>query len=94
MISWGIALLAHVGVRNKEGIYATRFLLGLFEAGKFPAVISQLTYWYRPDELSMRLLYFCEFPATVEVNGEVVLTINRRLGQPVWGIQRTTSIRV
>lgn len=29
MISWGIALLAHVGVRNKEGIYATRFLLGL-----------------------------------------------------------------
>jgi hypothetical protein len=29
MISWGIALLAHVGVRNKEGIYATWFLLGL-----------------------------------------------------------------
>ncbi|KAM0699385.1 hypothetical protein Q7P36_001432 [Cladosporium allicinum] len=58
MISWGIALLAHVGVRNKQGIYATRFLLGLFEAGMFPAVISQLTYWYRPDELSMRLLYF------------------------------------
>jgi hypothetical protein len=27
----------------------------------FPAVISQLTYWYRPDELSMRLLYFCEY---------------------------------
>lgn len=26
----------------------------------FPAVISQLTYWYRPDELSMRLLYFCK----------------------------------
>lgn len=29
MISWGVALLAHVGVSNKEGIYATRFLLGL-----------------------------------------------------------------
>jgi hypothetical protein len=29
MISWGIALLAHVGVTNKEGIYAVRFLLGL-----------------------------------------------------------------
>jgi len=65
MISWGIALLAHVGVRNKEGLYATRFLLGLFEAGMFPAVISQLTYWYRPDELSMRLLYFCEYTASV-----------------------------
>lgn len=29
MISWGIALLGHVPVSNKEGIYATRFLLGL-----------------------------------------------------------------
>lgn len=29
MISWGIALLCHVAVSNKEGIYTTRFLLGL-----------------------------------------------------------------
>lgn len=29
MIMWGIALLCHVPVKNKEGIYATRFLLGL-----------------------------------------------------------------
>ncbi|GJC80935.1 MFS transporter prlL [Colletotrichum liriopes] len=28
MISWGIALLCHVPVTNKGGIYATRFLLG------------------------------------------------------------------
>ena len=59
IISWGIALLCHVPVKNKGGIYATRFLLGLFEAGMFPAVILQMTYWYRPDEMSIRLLYFC-----------------------------------
>lgn len=29
MISWGIALLCHVPVTNKEGIYSVRFLLGL-----------------------------------------------------------------
>ncbi|KAH7303988.1 major facilitator superfamily domain-containing protein [Stachybotrys elegans] len=58
MISWGIALLCHVPVINKEGIYATRFLLGLFEDGMFPGVILQMTYWYRPDEMSVRLLYF------------------------------------
>lgn len=28
MISWGIALLCHVPVTNKGGIYATCFLLG------------------------------------------------------------------
>ncbi|KAL2212637.1 MFS general substrate transporter [Sarocladium strictum] len=58
MISWGIALLCHIPVTNKEGIYATRFFLGLFEAGMFPGVILQLSYWYRPDEMSVRLLYF------------------------------------
>ncbi|KAI8316980.1 MFS transporter prlL [Colletotrichum sp. SAR11_240] len=59
MISWGIALLCHVPVSNKGGIYATRFILGAFEAGMFPGVILQMTYWYRPDEMSIRLLYFC-----------------------------------
>ncbi|KAF0316120.1 hypothetical protein GQ607_016658 [Colletotrichum asianum] len=39
MISWGIALLCHVPVSNKGGIYATRFILGAFEAGMFPGVI-------------------------------------------------------
>ncbi|KZL67792.1 pantothenate transporter [Colletotrichum incanum] len=58
MISWGIALLCHVPVTNKGGIYATRFVLGAFEAGMFPGVILQMTYWYRPDEMSIRLLYF------------------------------------
>lgn len=27
----------------------------------FPGVILQLCYWYRPDEMSLRLLYFCMF---------------------------------
>ncbi|KAF7616907.1 putative pantothenate transporter [Aspergillus flavus] len=58
MISWGIALACHAAVKNKGGLYAVRFLLGLFEAGLFPGVILQLCYWYRPDEMSLRLLYF------------------------------------
>ncbi|OOO06150.1 major facilitator superfamily MFS_1 [Aspergillus oryzae] len=58
MISWGITLACHAAVKNKEGLYAVRFLLGLFEAGLFPGVILQLCYWYRPDEMSLRLLYF------------------------------------
>lgn len=32
------------------------------EAGMFPGVILQMCYWYRPDEMSIRLLYFCECP--------------------------------
>ncbi|KAI0449966.1 putative pantothenate transporter [Xylaria acuta] len=58
MISWGIVLALHVPVVNKQGLYTVRFFLGLAEAGMFPGVILQMTYWYRPDEMSLRLLYF------------------------------------
>ena len=60
VISWGIVLACHAAVTNKSGLYAARFFLGLAEAGMFPGVILQMTYWYRPDEMSLRLLYFCE----------------------------------
>ncbi|KAL4943170.1 hypothetical protein BDV06DRAFT_234958 [Aspergillus oleicola] len=58
MVSWGIFLMCNAAVKNKGGLYATRFLLGVAEAGQFPGVILQMTYWYRPDEMSLRLLYF------------------------------------
>ena len=80
MLSWGIALMCNAAVKNKGGLYTTRFLLGVVsyrpnkshyfrikhtnlqqaEAGQFPGVILQMTYWYRPDEMSLRLLYFCK----------------------------------
>ncbi|KAI1364587.1 pantothenate transporter [Xylaria arbuscula] len=58
MLTWGIVLALHVPVSNKEGLYTVRFFLGLAEAGMFPGVILLMTYWYRPDEMSLRLLYF------------------------------------
>ncbi|EXJ86631.1 hypothetical protein A1O3_03584 [Capronia epimyces CBS 606.96] len=58
MVTWGICLACHAAVTNKHGLYAARFFLGLCEAGMFPGVILQMCYWYRPDEMSIRLLYF------------------------------------
>ncbi|KAI1433164.1 major facilitator superfamily domain-containing protein [Xylaria sp. CBS 124048] len=58
MITWGIALALHLPVTNKAGLYTVRFFLGLAEAGMFPGIVLQMTYWYRPDEMSLRLLYF------------------------------------
>uniref|UniRef100_A0A8H7NN66 Major facilitator superfamily (MFS) profile domain-containing protein n=1 Tax=Bionectria ochroleuca TaxID=29856 RepID=A0A8H7NN66_BIOOC len=56
MISWGIALLCHVPVNNKGASMLPDSCSA--EAGMFPGVILQLSYWYRPDEMSVRLLYF------------------------------------
>ncbi|QQK45714.1 Sucrose/H+ symporter, plant [Penicillium digitatum] len=44
MLTWGIALMCNAAVKNKGGLYTTRFLLGVAEAGQFPGVILQMTY--------------------------------------------------
>lgn len=57
--------MCHAAVKNKSGLFATRFLLGLAETGQFPGVILQMIYWYRPDDMSLRLLYFCNFDPSI-----------------------------
>lgn len=55
-ISWGIVLCCHAAVVNRQGLYAVRFFLGLFEAGLWPGILLQLCYWYRPDEMAPRIV--------------------------------------
>jgi MFS family permease len=43
-------------VTNRQGLYAVRFFLGLFEAGLWPGMLLQLCYWYRPDEVAPRIV--------------------------------------
>ncbi|KAK6225635.1 hypothetical protein QIS74_01682 [Colletotrichum tabaci] len=57
MLSWGIVTACTAAVHNLGGLYACRFLLGLTEAGMFPGIILQLSYWYRPDEIAVRLMW-------------------------------------
>ncbi|KAL2823817.1 major facilitator superfamily domain-containing protein [Aspergillus cavernicola] len=60
MFSWGAFVMCNAAVKNKGGLYATHGSCWEWyaEAGQFPGVILQMTYWYRPDEMSLRLLYF------------------------------------
>ncbi|KAJ5704938.1 hypothetical protein N7536_000627 [Penicillium majusculum] len=55
-VSWGIVLCCHAAVTNRQGLYAVRFFLGLFEAGLWPGMLLQLCYWYRPDEVAPRIV--------------------------------------
>ncbi|CAH0058411.1 unnamed protein product [Clonostachys solani] len=60
-VTWGITLACHAAVTSKAGLLTARFFLGLCEAGMFPGIILQLTYWYRADEMTSRLLIFYSF---------------------------------
>ncbi|KAJ5703125.1 hypothetical protein N7488_010673 [Penicillium malachiteum] len=52
-------IMTQLGISSNE--YNLVTALYYAEAGQFPGVILQMTYWYRPDEMSLRLLYFCMF---------------------------------
>jgi MFS family permease len=44
-------------VNNKTQLIAMRLLLGVFEAGYFPAICFYLTFFYRRRELALRIFY-------------------------------------
>ncbi|GJJ10311.1 hypothetical protein Clacol_004537 [Clathrus columnatus] len=45
-------------VTNVQGLYATRILLGVFEAGLLPGLIFIFTMWYTRQELNIRIAAF------------------------------------
>ncbi|KAI7897009.1 major facilitator superfamily domain-containing protein [Mucor mucedo] len=53
MITWSIVVCCMVAISKAWHFYLLRFLLGLFEAGFWPAYY--YTLWYTPEEISARL---------------------------------------
>ncbi|KAF8529980.1 putative MFS nicotinic acid transporter Tna1 [Gautieria morchelliformis] len=58
MVSWGIVQVCMGLVTNYRGLYATRFLLGMFESGLFPGLNFLFTTWYTREELNVRVAIF------------------------------------
>jgi ACS family tartrate transporter-like MFS transporter len=46
MVTWGIISMAMAFVGGEKSLYTVRFLLGVAEAGFFPAVIFYLSHWF------------------------------------------------
>ncbi|KAH9890858.1 major facilitator superfamily transporter [Xylariomycetidae sp. FL2044] len=55
VLCWGIVMTLTGMVQNYGGLVATRFLLGLFEAGFFPGAILLVSKWYLPNETQSRI---------------------------------------
>ena len=65
-LAWGLVALFQAFVKNKKSFYATRFLLGMFEAGYMPGCQFIMASFYKRDELAMRtaIFYFGNYLAT------------------------------
>lgn len=58
MVCFGIVSIGQGFVKNYHALLATRFLLGLFEAGMFPGCFYLLAMWYRREEAQKRYSFF------------------------------------
>ncbi|KAF5392071.1 hypothetical protein D9757_003210 [Collybiopsis confluens] len=61
MVTWGIIVCCIGAVQNYQGLLATRILLGAAEAGYYPGVIYYLAFWFKPEELALRIALFYSF---------------------------------
>ena len=55
LLGWGIAQTAMAACHNYSGLLATRFFLGLFEAGCLPLFSVITNQWYRRSEQPIRV---------------------------------------
>lgn len=55
MFAWGSVTVGLGGVSSYASLTVVRFLLGVFEAGLFPGLVYYITFWYRPEERSVRV---------------------------------------
>jgi len=88
MISWGVLASALMFVRTPTQFYVLRFLLGVAEAGFFPAILYYLSQWY---PASMRARSSAWFMIAIPLSGAVggplggwLLGLNGRGGLAGW----------
>lgn len=58
MFAFGLVTLLQGFVQNLSGLIATRFFLGVFEAGMFPGSFFLIGMWYRRHEAQKRYSFF------------------------------------
>ncbi|KAG0257248.1 hypothetical protein DFQ27_005211 [Actinomortierella ambigua] len=54
MLVWGGITMLLAACKNAAGLFATRFFLGLFEAGLFPGTVFIISLWYTRGEQALR----------------------------------------
>jgi ACS family tartrate transporter-like MFS transporter len=68
MITWGVIAVAMMFVRTETQFYVLRFLLGVAEAGFFPAIMYYLAQWY---PAAMRAESGARFMIAIPLSGAI-----------------------
>ncbi|KJZ71243.1 hypothetical protein HIM_09386 [Hirsutella minnesotensis 3608] len=78
IMGFGVVMLCQGFVQNYSGLLATRFFLGVFEAGIFPGSFYLISFWYKRQEAQKRFtVYFCSVIVASAFGGLLASAIAR-----------------
>ncbi|HKU00928.1 MAG TPA: MFS transporter [Paraburkholderia sp.] len=81
MVTWGIISAGMMFVRTPAEFYVMRFLLGVAEAGFFPAIVLYLTYWFPSSKRSkVTALFMTGIPMSGVIGGPLSGWLMTQLG--------------
>ncbi|KAK5994831.1 putative transporter [Cladobotryum mycophilum] len=86
MISWSITAGCQAFLQTKSGYYVIKALLGLLMGGFIPDVVLWLTYFYKSNELPVRLAWFWTALSAVNILGSFIAAgVLQMRGIAGWG---------
>lgn len=71
---FGIVMMAQGFVKSFSGLLATRFFLGLMEAGTFPGSFYLISFWYRREEAQKRFTVYWSSVLVASMFGGLLAT--------------------
>ncbi|MCJ1357985.1 MAG: hypothetical protein MMC33_007982 [Icmadophila ericetorum] len=88
ILAFGVIMLAQGFVQSYGGLLATRFCLGLAEAGIFPGSLYLISFWYKREEAQRRFSVFWCSVLTANMSGSLlasaIANINGVRGYSSW----------
>ncbi|KAF6843874.1 allantoate permease [Colletotrichum musicola] len=72
MVGWSITAGSQAFLSSRAGFYAIKAILGLLMGGFIPDIVLWLTYFYKSNELPLRLAWFWTALSTVNIVGSLV----------------------
>ncbi|KAM7200380.1 allantoate permease [Naviculisporaceae sp. PSN 640] len=88
MVGWSLVAGSQAFLSNRAGYFAIKALLGLLMGGFIPDIVLWLTYFYKSNELPIRLAWFWTALSTVNIVGSLlaagILQMRGILGWSGW----------
>ncbi|KAK4215074.1 major facilitator superfamily domain-containing protein [Rhypophila decipiens] len=72
MVGWSIVAGSQAFLSNRAGYFAIKALLGLLMGGFIPDIVLWLTYFYKSNELPIRLAWFWTALSSVNIIGSLL----------------------